>query len=246
MKTSTIILVFMCMLSLFGCKHSQAVAGGNSDTSKQPKENQQVAVKEDTVSGRDTTDNLNLNYGFTIMAGKIRRHNGYNTFFELWQNSKKLFVDTVNNFEFKDQPPILNKLRAGVFELLVEFDNNPNKNLTLLLRIEQDKVVRTDTLPTFTKKPEHIKGMVVQSGPWDNSEEWDEKGIRYISFDPVLYYKFTPDGVRLDSALTRERTRLTYGNVDPFDHAEQIGFPIDGKNHIDTVAKHVYRKKIED
>jgi len=133
-----------------------------------------------------------------------------------------------------------------VFELLIEFDNNPNKNLTLVLRIEQDKIVKRDTVATFTGKQENIDGMVVRSGAWDHSEEWDENGIRYITFDPVLYYKFTSDGVKLDSALTRERTRQAYGNVDPFDPSEEIGFPIDAKNHIDTVAKHVYRKKIDE
>jgi|GEM_PF-6399839 len=230
-------------LLLASCWQNNSVSDTKADTSKKINKVQQVTMYY-AVLTKDTTTKLHLNYGFEISDGLTRTHTGTSTFFELRHNGKRVFVDTINNFEFEKQPPILNKLRTGAFELLVEFDNNPNKNLTLVLRIEQDKIIKRDTVATFIGKQEKINGMVVRSGAWDNSEEWDENGVSYITFDPVIYYKFTSAGVGVDSALTRERTKAKYGNVDPFDHTHQIGFPIDSQNKIDTISKHVYRKKI--
>ena len=201
-----------------------------------------------TVVAKDSLKCIELKYGFLIKAGGANDLGEFKTYqyIELWHNNIKLFTDKGEEYEFNEKPyPIFNKLNYNQFELLVEYNNRPSKDQVILFRIKDDKVIKTDTLPTFDGEPKMINGFLVNSGSWGNSEEWDENGIRYISFDPEIYYKFTPDGIKLDSTITRLENKDTYGNIDPFEKEYEVGFPINDKGKMDTTYKNVLRKKLE-
>jgi len=194
----------------------------------------------------DTLKHINLKYGFKLKIGKGEDFGNFKTYsyLEVWHNNAKLFTDTSKEYDFGEkQYPILNQLKPNVFELLVEFNDRPSKNKVTFLRIENDKIVKNDTLLTFNNKTENINGIIEYSGILDGGEGWDENGISYAQYNPTLYYKFTPDGFKLDSALTILKNKEKYGRFNGFKYDEKIGYPIDKNNKLDTVEKHVLRKR---
>lgn len=246
MKLFTGVLL-VSLISFESCNQGYSANNGNKvkiaiHAEMNPPKSNLVVVKKDSLK------KIQFKYGFFIKVDSAYDLGEFKTYsyIELWHNNIKLLTDTSREYEFNEkQYPIVNRLSNKVFELLIEYNNRPNKDLLILFRIKNEKIIKTDTLPTFDGKPEVVNGFFVNSGSWGNSEEWDENDIRYTSFDPEIYYKFTPNGIKLDSALTRSENKETYGNIDPFEKGYEIGFPIDDKGNIDTTYKNVLRKKIE-
>ncbi|WP_461453481.1 hypothetical protein [Mucilaginibacter sp.] len=200
------------------------------------------------TQNKNSSNILKLNYGFYIKADSAFNLGDFNTFrhIEIWRNNIKLLTDTGEEYEFYEKPyPIINKLNAGYFELLIEYNNRPFKDQLILFRIRENKIIKIDTVPTFDSTPKIFNGLLVRAGNWFYGEEFDQNGKRYTSFEPKIYYKFTPNGIRLDSDITRAENRKIYGNIDPFEKGFEIGFPVDDKGRIDTTHKNIFRKKIE-
>jgi hypothetical protein len=188
-----------------------------------------------------------LPFGFTLRIGRQNDFKDFKTYslLEIWHKGLKICTDTSEEWELADKLyPMINRLNDDKYEILVEYNDRPSKDEVCVFKIANDKIVDHYSIPTFDSGAEKINGQPVYSGAWSYGEEWDENGTRYSSFEPEIYYRFTPQGIQLDSVLTRKRTREEFGNVDPFDTVYEIGFPIDTKGKIDTISKHILRKKI--
>ena len=226
-----------CILAVFvitffsNCGQGYTVSDNSTDTVKHSSkiEHKILTEKRDT-SKKDKLKDLDLKYGFKIKASRGEDFGDFKTYhsLELWHNGLKIFTDTTVEYEFDEKLyPILNELAPSVFELLIEFNDRPNKDKLTFLRIENNRIAKKELLPTFDGKPEIVNSTLEYSGQWDNGEDWDENGKRYTAYDPIIYYKFTSDGIKLDSALTVLRNREEYGRFNGFNYNGNIGYPID-------------------
>jgi hypothetical protein len=229
----------MCSF-LIDCKHANTNRG-NIDTSKQASkvQGESPAADKDNLVG-DNAETIKLQFGFIIKA----RYRGESGYTEVWHDNRKIFRDTIEEYKFDEKPyPMLNQVKPGTFELLMEFDNSPSKDLATFLRIENNKIVRNEQIPSFDTKPKTIDGLLTYHSVWDNGEMWNEDGKRYTTYNPEIYYQFTPDGLKLDTALTILKNNEVYGRFDGFTYKGTIGYPCDDRGKItDTTAKNVLRK----
>ena len=238
-------VILILVISLFiCCRHGNTISD-KSDTTKHPIRAQQenkVAIAE--IPSVDTPQILDLSHGFKIKASHGENFGKFKTYsyLETWHNNLKIFADTTAEYEFDEKPyPIFNMLKPEVFELLIQINDRPNKDKLLFLRIENDRVVKHEKLPTFDGNPEKINGLLYYSGRWDDSEVWEKNGKEYGPYNPTIYYKFTPDGIKLDSALTILRNKEKYGKFHGFHYDEKIGYPTTHGNKIDTSEKNIIK-----
>lgn len=249
MKSALYILAIFFVAALSNCHSGNKTANKSRDTLKQ---NQKVKIhpivaKKDTLIS-DTFKTRKLLYGFIL---RVRDREGTGKFkpihyMEIWHKDFKIFTDTSDTstaYNFDEKPyPILNQLRPNVFELLIAIANNPSKDLVICLRIENNKIVKRQMIPTFDGG-EIINGVITYHGIWDYGEVWDENGKTYATYNPRIYYKFTADGVKLDSALTILKNKKVYGRFEGFEYKSVIGYPSDHRGNItDTTAKKILRK----
>jgi len=233
------------MLAFLNSCHRHAFVDSIADTIKNNKVSSKSNIPKSDTKISDSLENIKLKYGFKLKIGRREDFGNFKTYsyLEVWHNNLKLFTDTTKEYEFDEKLyPILNQLKTDVFELLIKFNDRPSKDKLTFLRIENDKIIKNVRLPIFDNKPEKINGILEYSGDCDDSEEWDENGKTYIVYNPTLYFKFTENGLKLDSTLTILRNKEQYGKFNGFQYNENIGYPIDKNNKIDTVEKHVLRK----
>ena len=127
----------------------------------------------------------------------------------------------------------------------MKFDNRPSADLVTLFRIENDRITKKQQIPFFELPPKKINEIKEYPGIWDYSEVWQEHegGKFYTVYNPILYYKFTDDGLVLDTALSILKNRQVYGKFRGFYYNGRIGYPSDDRgNIIDTADKNVLMK----
>ena len=115
-------------------------------------------------------------------------------------------------------------------ELLVAFNNRPNKELARRFTIHNGLVVKIDTLLTFDGPAKDVDGdgKLEFSGAYDYSQETgDGQGHMRKTYDPILYYEQRPTGLVLDSALTIRRGIARFGKFYGFDSSEEILVPLE-------------------
>jgi hypothetical protein len=166
-------------------------------------------------------------YGFMILAKNGEKYGDFTTYTSLTikHNQKSIYVDTSREYEFSDTLyPLIFKISDSHFELLVEVNDRPNKNYLSLLHIQNDKVIKIDTLPTFLCKGKKLAqdNSIIYAGQWDYGEEWtDENNELQTVYNPIIFYKVTDLGISLDTSLTIERNKLIYGKFKGFRYSEK-------------------------
>jgi len=233
---------FIIPLCLAGCAgHQQAVHKKDSDTVINP-----VAVKQPSheknseVNPMDTVAVRQLADGFSVHISKAGKA-------EIFRFDQRLYSDTALEYILESKRyPIFKKIDTNSYQLLLETQELPSRDLTVVFNIKDGQVKKEKhKLPLLDDKPEIIAGEAIYSGFWDYGEDWDVKNSkRYTTYNPMMYYKFTPAGITLDSALTISRIKKIYGRFRGFDYDSRIGYPVDSKGNIkDTTDKNVLRVK---
>ena len=200
------------------------------------------------VAQKDTFKYFDLAYGFKVKVNARFKYpqTDYDTYegIELYHNGQKIFRDTIEQYIIFQKPyPILNQIKPGVYEFLLNYFNGPNKDLATFLRIEDDKIARKEKLPSFDKKPKLIYGFLTYNTIWNYGEVWGENGKTYTTCEPEIYYKFATDGLQIDTTLTILKNKQKYGRFEGFTYKGIIGYPSDDRgNIVDTNAKHVLRR----
>jgi hypothetical protein len=236
--------IIILLIALSSCNPGQNSTKNVTDspnTSKGAADDR--AVQTDSPA-KDSILTLNLQYGFKIKAGQAEDLGKFKTYsyIELWHNNVKLFTDAKKEYEFADKLyPVINSLKPDVFELLIEYNDRPLPDKLAFFRIENDKIIKKDILPAFDGKPEEINGTLEYSGRLDDSEVLAKGGKEYLPYNPVLYYKVTAGGIKLDSALTIEKNKEKFGSFRGFRYNDKIYYLTDAKGNIDTAEKDIIR-----
>ncbi|WP_321437747.1 hypothetical protein [uncultured Bacteroides sp.] len=193
------------------------------------------------------TKTLLLNFGFKVSLGQEEDFKTFKTysFFELRKNEKTIYKDTSLEYEFGDKLyPIVLQTGKNKFELLFEINDRPNKNYLKRLIIKDYRVIKTDSLPTFISKATDLDndGIKEYAGFWDYNEIWGESETK-TDYNPILYYKIKPTGLKLDSLLTKENNTKIYGEFHGFEFNEKIEMPTTVLDKFEKEIKRITDKK---
>ena len=151
------------------------------------------------------------------------------------RHNKVIYLDTADDglrYDYYAMPttkklyPIWIPTGEDAGELLIAFNNRPFKELAQRFLIQDNRIVKIDTLLTFNgpAKDYDRDGKMEFAGFYGYGEEWDdEKGQHRIMYVPTLYYEVRPTGLVLDSALTKRKTLAEYGVFQGFKDVGQPG-----------------------
>lgn len=236
--------IYLCttLLLITGCSsHHGNATKADTDTIAKPLAGVDPQPKKvDSLASRvkDTVMVRELKYGFTVKLGASGNC-------EIFHFNKRIYSDTSKEYTFDNKNyPILKKIDTNFYQLLLEIDERPSKNLSAVLEIKTDKVTRGKQIPMFDDEPKIINGKLAYNGFWDYGEDWDVKGIRYTVYNPRLYYVFTDKGIVIDTELTITGIKEIYGKFRGFQYSSKFGYPVNEKGDIiDTADKHVLKEK---
>lgn len=145
----------------------------------------------------------------------------------IYQNGKCIYRDTSSTEYTKDNPlyPKLYEFKTHK-ELLVETDNRPNMNMLFNFHIQNERIIRIDTIPDFKNAPKDLDGdnKPEFTGQWDHSEHWGDS-VLLTGYNPVMYYELTDDGIVLDKTTTIKINTKFYGKFYGFEYNSEIAFP---------------------
>ena len=180
---------------------------------------------------------LEFDFGFKVTVGDELDFESFKTYtyFKLERNNKLVYLDKLINidgrilcteYQFGNKLfPIILQTGSNSFELLFEVNNRPNKNYLKRLFVGNDKLVEQDKLPAFEASPIDINndGIKEYAGFWDHFEVY---GDNLTTYNPILYYSVTANGLKLDSLLTKQRNEIIYGQFYGFSFDEKNAQPI--------------------
>lgn len=247
MKFQVFIHIFLLAVILISCDNHKHNAGNIYSTKRAINIKSPKKIRSDDTVGdgkRYAILKLDFQYGFKIKATDIEDLESFKTYsrVEIWHDNLRVFIDSSLEYEFIDKRyPTINNLKMGVYELLLEYNDRPLPDKLLFLRIENNKVVRKDKLPKFAENPKEIDGVLEYFGTLDDSEVLQIGKTIYYPYNPVLYYKVTADGIKLDSSLTIRKNTEKFGKFNGFHYNEKIFYPRDSKGNIDTAEKDIIR-----
>ncbi len=180
-----------------------------------------------TIIDKQIQNKIKLDSGFEIKVGQKEDFGDFATFtlFILSHNNKQIYIDTSNTeYEFGDTLyPILKTVDKETFEILVEVNNRPNKNYLKYFKVRQDKIVRTEKIPTFISNAANLDSdpNLECAGFWYWSETWGDNGS-LTAYNPIIYYEFKASGILIDSSLTIEKNKEIYGQFYGFSYNEKV------------------------
>ena len=158
MKTRLLILGLITVLT--ACNQKDKSTQKNTDS--KPTSIDSTLTTDNNVGARIKIEkSIKLTNGFTVKVGKGDDYETFITysFFELTHSDKVIFADTLREYEFGDKLyPIVLHTGADKYELLFEVNDRPNKNYLLRLFVQNDRVIRKDTLPTFITNAYDLNG----------------------------------------------------------------------------------------
>jgi hypothetical protein len=187
-----------------------------------------ASVNNQSANGLDSQfqNTIKLEYGFEIKSGNPEDLGDFKTYslFALKHNNKIIYFENADTeYEFENTLyPILHQINNTTFEILVEVNNRPNNNYLKYFKIENDKIVEIKHLPTFICEAARLENNtdLYYAGIWDDRETWGSNEDT-TDYCPILYYKISPKGILLDSALTIAKNTLIYGRFKGFDFDER-------------------------
>ena len=172
---------------------------------------------------------LKLKNGIELKAKPAYPDQDNTTFnyLEIFQNGKMIFKDTTLT-EYILENSLYPKLYdfKNHFELLIEIDNRPNKNEIYKFLIENNKLVKIDTLPTFLTIPKDLDNdkKLEYAGFWDYVAVWGDS-IKVTDYNPIVFYEITKNGITLDSLTTIIVNTNIYGKFYGFYINENVEIP---------------------
>ena len=171
-----------------------------------------------------------LEHGFEIKAGGYEQLGPLETYTLLVvsRNGQEVFKDSsLTEYTFGDtRYPKVRRIGQAAFELLLQVNDRPNRDYLRWLKVQPNQPVQSDRLPLFIAEAANLDqdNVLEQAGHWDGGQVWGEHNA-LTAYNPILYYEQSPEGLRLDSTLTRTRNKAIYGNFHGFDVGEAIPVP---------------------
>ncbi|NNV58032.1 hypothetical protein [Limnovirga soli] len=125
-------------------------------------------------------------------------------------NGKVIYkADSLTEFEFVQKNyPIVSQIGPNKFQLLLEQNERPNKNLILDLVIENSKIVSKTVIPSFDSTFINSNNQRVYCGVYDYNQEDEHKRFSYI---PTLFFINSKNGLSLDSNTTISYNKKVWG-----------------------------------
>lgn len=186
---------------------------------------------------QDHKPNLHLKFdkGIEVKAKPAYPNEDIPTFnhLEIFQNGKLLFKDTTHT-EYTVEDTLYPKLYdfKNHLELLIEIDNRPGRNLIYKFFLENQKLVRLDTMPTFLTSQKNLDcdDKKEVAGFW-NYFQVGKDSIEYTWYTPIVFYEICEKGIQLDSLTTIRVNEEIYGKFYGFKTKLNIRVPYkeDGK-----------------
>lgn len=172
---------------------------------------------------------VKLPYQFELRASEAEDLGEYFTYSSLSisHNGKEIFrKKDLTEYQFiNKQYPIVLKNSNDSYQILVEIDDRPSIDKTILFNIENDKVVRTDTVPMFygtAKNMDHDNNLEY-AGTWDYGEEWQGKnGETVVAYSPILFFEIRSNMLVFDSVTTTSVNTEIYGRYYGSQYSESI------------------------
>jgi hypothetical protein len=213
----------------------------------------QIRTDSTTTTDNNTETNIKIEKciklanAFVVNVGKGEDFGTFKTysFFELTYSDRVIYTDTLHEYELGGRLyPIVLPTGTNKYELLFEVNDRPNKNYLTRLFVENGKIIRKDTLPTFISKANDLDGDGIKeyAGFWDYSEMWGENNA-LTAYNPILYYKVLSTGIKLDSILTLKRNKLIYGEFHGFEYDERIEMPVTTSKKFETEVDRIEKMK---
>lgn len=218
------------LIGLISCKQETKQVNTN--------QRQKASTQTQTINaeGKKTSfeKSIKLKYGFDVNLDKSEDLGSCKvySYFQLSKLGTTIYTDTNPNceYEFTDHKyPIIIQTSRNKYELLFEVNNRPNKNVLKCITVCNNKVCSLDTLPTFISEASDLDndGIKEYAGYWDEFEEWGDSSNTSVAYNPILYYKITKKGIKLDVALTIKMNKKIYGAFLGFKYNE--GIPVQEK-----------------
>jgi hypothetical protein len=171
-----------------------------------------------------------LEHGFEIKAGGYEKLGPLETYTLLvvTRSGKQVFKDsslTEYAFSNKGYPKVM-RIGQEAFELLLEVNDRPNSDYLRWVKVQRNQLVKSDSLPLFIAEAANLDEDEApeRAGYWGSGEVWGENNT-LTAYNPILYYEQSPQGLRLDSTLTKTKNKSIYGNFHGFDFSEAIPVP---------------------
>jgi hypothetical protein len=168
------------------------------------------------------SEKINIGKGLYLL-GEFDTQFSYNRI-TIYKSTIPIFSDSTHEFVRNSKSfPKVYFFKKNVTSILIESFEAPNKNLLHHYEIKHDKLVKKDILPLFlasSKNLDNDKNLEV-AGFWDN---FQIKNDSTFSYEPIIFYEFTNDGIRLDKAATIKKNKDIYGKFYGYKINENIIF----------------------
>jgi len=172
----------------------------------------------------------NLEFGFTLKGidTDIYKKYGVLTKLRLLKNNKTIYeYDNIDEFYLDSiQAYVFRHDNGNCFDVLIEGPTSPNKNELNQIRICNDSLISTFKIPTFESLPKNLdedENLEV-AGVWSWFEFFGENADS-TSYNPILYFEISKNGLNLDTLLTVSKNVEIYGDFYGYKYSEKQSQP---------------------
>ncbi|MFZ1080717.1 MAG: hypothetical protein WAO19_02190 [Candidatus Kryptoniota bacterium] len=179
-----------------------------------------------SLFGQEIKGALKLSDGFEIQAfhGSADGVITYSSF-RILHHNRIIYTDTTDSVGYflkTRKYPMLMQFSDNVYQLLILYSSPPAPYQARLLGFRNDHLFQNEIVPEFEGPPKDLArdGSKEYAGVLDLGEEWQSSSTdttMVTSYNPILYYRVTPYGIALDSALTIRQNRMIYGKFYGFE-----------------------------
>ena len=175
---------------------------------------------------------VKLSHHFELRASDEEDLDKYFTYSSLsiFHNGKEINKRKgLTEYQFiNKQYPIVLKNSDYEYQILVEKNDRPFIDKTILFHIKQERVIDSATLPMFYGKAKNMDrdSNLEYAGTWDYGEEWRGKnGELVVAYSPILFYEISSGVLVFDSVTTKTVNTKIYGKYYGSIYKESIVFP---------------------
>ena len=171
-----------------------------------------------------------LEYGFTLEGIDIDIYKkfGVLTKLKLLKNTRMIYeYDNIDEFYLDSiQTYVFRQDGGNCFDVLFEGPTSPNKSVLNRIQICNDSVISISKIPTFESLPKNLdedENLEV-AGVWSWFEFFGANNDS-TSYNPILYYEISKNGLKLDTLLTVSKNAEIYGYFYGYNYSEKQSQP---------------------
>lgn len=188
-----------------------------------------------SLFGQEIKGSLKLSDGF-VMQAFHGSADGIVTYasFRILHHNRIIYTDTTDSVGYflkTRKYPMLMKYSDNLYQLLILYSSPPAPDQARLLGFKNDRLLQDQIVPEFLGPPKDLaeNGGREYAGILDLAEEWERSSTDttlVTSYNPILYYRVTKNGLALDSALTMRQNRMIYGKFYGFELTNDHPIPV--------------------